>query len=187
MAEGDSGRRPLISVIGQGDVAGDDPRYDLAVNLGRALVDNGFRIITGGYGGIMEGASLGARQSENYREGDIIGILKGFDPTSANRYVDVSICTGFNFARNQIIASSDGVVAVGGGAGTLSEIAMAWQLGRLIIALRVDGWSGEVADRPLDGRKRYSDIPDDRIYGADDEHGVVEILSRHLARYMHEY
>jgi uncharacterized protein (TIGR00725 family) len=99
----------------------------------------------------------------------------------------VPICTGFHFARNQIIACSDAVVAVGGGAGTLSEIAMAWQLGRLIIACRVDGWSGKIADNPLDSRKRYRDLPDDRIYGADDEREVIELLRRYLGLYMNLY
>lgn len=183
----DPKRRPMIAVIGQGDIPVDDPRYDLAVKLGGALIDNEYRLVTGGYGGIMEGASFGARQSGKYREGDVIGILKGFDPKASNEYVDVPICTGFNFARNQIIAGSDAVIAIGGGAGTLSEIAMAWQLGRLIIAYRVTGWSGKIADEPLDERIRYDDIPDDNIYGVDDENQVLELLKKYLVIHMDRY
>jgi len=180
-------RRPIIAVIGHGDIQKGDPRYDLSIKLGKSLIDNGYRVITGGYGGIMEGASIGARSSDSYREGDVIGVLKGFDPSDANMYVDVPICTGLNLARNQIIAGSDAVIAIGGGAGTLSEIAMAWQLRRLIIAYRVEGWSGKVADEPLDNRIRFDDIPDDRIHGVDDDTGTIGLLRKHLVSYMDRY
>jgi uncharacterized protein (TIGR00725 family) len=184
---GEDPGRPLISVIGQGDVPVDDPRYDLAVKLGKALIDKGYRLVTGGYGGIMEGASMGARQSDKYTEGDVIGILKGFDRKASNRYVDIPITTGFGIARNQIVAGSDAVIAIGGGSGTLSEIAMAWQLGRLIIAYRVEGWSGKLADRTVDGRIRYPDIDDDMVYGVDGETDAVLMLDRYLTLYMDHY
>ncbi len=53
-----------------------------------------------------------------------------------------------------MVASADAVVAVGGGAGTLSEIALAWQFGKPIIALDLgEGWSAELAGRAVDGRR----------------------------------
>jgi predicted Rossmann-fold nucleotide-binding protein len=50
------------------------------------------------------------------------------------------------------VSSAAVVIALDGGAGTLSEIAMAWQLGRPVIALTATGWAGELAGRCLDAR-----------------------------------
>ena len=55
-------------------------------------------------------------------------------------------------------------------------MAHAWAMRRLVIAYKVRGWSGELADRKLDERLRYSDIPDDRIYGVITEKEAISIL-----------
>ena len=68
--------------------------------------------------------------------------------------------------RNSIVAHADAVIAIGGGAGTMSEICLAWIYRRLIVALRVDGWSGKIADQRVDERVRYPNEPDDRVFGA---------------------
>lgn len=123
--------------------------------LGRALVDAGFRIINGGLGGVMEAASRGARSSAAWREGDVVGVIPGYDKSAVSEHVDVCVATGMGWARNVIIvASADVVIAVGGGSGTLSEIAFAWQLGKPVVALDTgDGWSHELAGRALDDRR----------------------------------
>jgi hypothetical protein len=54
---------------------------------------------------------------------------------------------------------------------------------RLIIALRVDGWSGQLADQRLDHRIRYPEKPDDSIFGADTASDVIKILNEHLSEY----
>ena len=176
-------KRPLIAVIGDGsDSSINQEKKQLAEKLGSALISNGYRIICGGLGGVMNAVARGARMSPTYTEGSLIGILPGFDPTDANESVDISIPTGLQYARNIIVANADAVVAIGGGAGTLSEIALAWSLKRLIIGYRVEGWSGELADRKIDNRTRYPNIPDDRIYGVTSETEVIKILEN-LERY----
>lgn len=130
----------------------------------------------------MVAVSKGAHLSKKYREGDVIGILPGTDKNSANEFVDIPIPTGLGIGRNMIITNSDAVIAVGGGAGTLSEIAFAWQKGKLIIGMDVEGWSSEVADKRLDGRLR-NNIPDDRIYKATTPREAVEILKEKLPDY----
>ena len=180
------GRRPMIAVIGNGSIGPDDMAYKIAESVGELIIDHGYRLLTGGLGGVMEAASRGARSSGRYKEGDIIGILPGPDPDDANEYVDVAIPTGIGIARNMIVTNADAVIAVGGGSGTLSEIAFAWQKGKLLIAMDVPGWSKEMAGRRIDDRIRYGDIPEDRIFSAAAASEAVDILAEMLPRYMKE-
>lgn len=128
----------------------------------------------------MEAACRGARSSSRYREGDTIGIVPGHDPREANPFVDVAIASGLDHGRNSIVAHADAVVAIGCGAGTLSEICFGWTCKRLVIALRVEGWSGRLADQRVDDRSRYPDIPEDRVYGSEDPTHVLSLLDRQL-------
>jgi hypothetical protein len=76
------------------------------------------------------------------------------------------------------------VVAIGGGAGTLSEIAMAWQLFRLIIGFNnVDGWSKELSGKKLDKRVRYESIADDCVYGVHDINECLAMIKKNIDRY----
>lgn len=149
------GRRQLIAVIGGNVSTATDDDLIIAEELGCALVDAGFRVLTGGLGGVMEAASRGARTSQNYREGDVIGVIPGLNK-EASPHCDIVIATGMHYARNQVIvASADAVVAIGGGAGTLSEIAFSWQLGKPIYAFQSKvGWSGKLGGSAIDDRPR---------------------------------
>lgn len=144
--------RPILSIIGSASV---NPEQEAASEvLGRLAVEAGFRICCGGRTGVMAAACRGARSASNYREGDTIGIMMNYDPASANAWVDIAIPTGMGFSRNTIVvAAGQVVVAVAGGAGTLSEIALAWQLGRPVIALCVGGWAERMAGQKLDHRQ----------------------------------
>ncbi len=147
-------RRRLLAVIGDASAPEDDPRYVGARALGRLAVDAGFRVVTGGHGGVMEAASRGAHESERYREGDVIGILPGPDGAQANPWVDIALPTGLGHMRNGLVARADVVVAVGGGAGTLNEMTFAWMHQRPLVALDVGvGWSSEMAGRTFDQRQ----------------------------------
>jgi uncharacterized protein (TIGR00725 family) len=95
---------------------------DLAFEVGRGLAERDAVLICGGLTGVMEHAARGARAAG----GLTIGLLPDDDVNDANEYIDISIATGFGHARNAILArTADGVVALGGGLGTLSEIALA--------------------------------------------------------------
>ena len=176
-------RRYIIAVIGDGSADRRSAIYAIAEELGRALISAGYRVLTGGLGGVMEAASKGASLSPDYREGDIIAVLPGYDPAGANRYADICIATGLGVSRNAIVANSDAVIAVGGGAGTLSEIALAWSFGRPVIAFRTEGWSGKLADESPDEKIRHPDIEDDRIYGASSAEEAINILTERLPEY----
>ena len=150
--------------------------YVAARELGRLLIDAGFRVMTGGLCGVMEAASRGAHESACYREGDTIGLLPQGDPGEANPWVDIVLPTGMGHARNSLVASGDARVAVGGGAGTLSEIAFAWMFKRPVIALDAPGWSREMGGRTLDHRRR----PDGRVLTAASPAEVVAVLQERL-------
>ena len=89
-------------------------------------------MLCGGLGGVMEAAAQGAASAG----GTVVGILPGPDRTAANPHVTIAIATGLGEARNAVLtAAADAVIAIGGGWGTLSEIALARQRGRPVIAL----------------------------------------------------
>jgi uncharacterized protein (TIGR00725 family) len=131
----------------------------------------------------MEAACRGARSSKKYASGDTVGILPGHDPDKANEFVDIVLPSGLDHVRNTIVSHADAVIAVGGGAGTLTEIGFAWINKRLVIGLRIEGWSGRLADQRVDDRQRYPDEPDDRIYGSDSADEAIRILGEKLPRY----
>lgn len=144
-------RRFIAAVIGSVRITPEEAA--VAEALGRSLVDVGFRVVTGGLGGVMEAACRGAHASPAYQRGDTLGILPTYAASDANPWVDIPICTGLNHARNLVVvATADVVLIVGGRAGTLSEIALAWQLGRPLIAVDTPGWGRDLAGAQLDDR-----------------------------------
>jgi uncharacterized protein (TIGR00725 family) len=126
-----SSRRRLVAVCGESDPQ--TPLADLAFELGRGIAQRDAVLLCGGLTGVMEHAARGARAAG----GLTIGLLPGDDPDEANEYIQVAIGTGLGHARNAILArTADGVVAVGGGLGTLSEIALALRNGRPTIGIQ---------------------------------------------------
>jgi uncharacterized protein (TIGR00725 family) len=173
----------LISIVGDRDVEIGSIKFEIALRISRSLVDHGYRVLTGGVGTLSRAVYKGAVLSDKYEDCSVISIVPGFDPTPAIGLSDIQIATGLDEFRNVITANSDAVVAIGGGAGTLSEIAFAWSLKRLIICVDVDGWSRELAGRRIDNRIRYPDIEEDQCFPALDEREVMDILSKYLSYY----
>ena len=119
-------------------VLGGDGDAGIARAVGAAIARSGALLACGGGEGVMRAAAEGARAAG----GDVIGILPGRDPAWANEFVNIPIATGLGEARNCVLATcSDAVIAVGGGAGTLSEIAFALKLGKVVVAI-ASPWSG---------------------------------------------
>lgn len=120
----------LIAVIGAAEC---EPFVaTMATEVGRGIADMGAVLVSGGRSGVMEAASRGAKE----RGGKTVGILPGDKPFPGNPHVDIPILTNLGAARNGIIVQSAAVViAVGGGYGTLSEIALALKAGKSVIGL----------------------------------------------------
>jgi uncharacterized protein (TIGR00725 family) len=162
-------------------------KWDIAEELGEKLTTAGYRIMTGGLGDLPKAIAKGARKSPNYTNGTLIAILPGFDPSIAQDYADIVIATGMDQTRNLIVANSDAIIAIGGGAGTLSEIASAWSLKRLIIAFDQPGWSSTLADKRIDERNRYPEIPEDKVYRVTDCTEALDKLKKYLPKYTHRH
>lgn len=176
--------RKMISILGDSAIERGGDKYNFAFELGKALVDNGYRVASGGLMGVMEAVFEGAHASKFYREGDTVAISPSFDRGRANPYADIVIATGLDIYRNVIVANSDAVVVVGGGSGTLAEIATAWSLKRLMLAYAdADGWSGQLADKRVDKRIRYENIPEDRVYGVHTADEAIAILEKYIGQY----
>ena len=176
-------RRMIVSVVGDTRCAPDGDKYKLALELGKTLVDNGYRVLTGGGDGIMKAAHHGAHLSKKYRDGDTIAMLPQADHNEANAYADICIGTGLDLTRDMIVANSKVVIAIGGGAGTLNEMSQAWLRSRMIIGYtNVKGWSANLAGQKLDNRQRYNSV-DDVVWPVTSAKEVIETINKYLPMY----
>ena len=143
-----------VSVIGPSEKLCSPEIYAFAEQLGICLANKGIGIVCGGKLGIMEAVCKGAKSARDTFHGATVGIIPDEDAAAANGYCDIVIPTGMGFARNVLVVrAGEAVIALGGGAGTLSEIAYAWQFGKPICAvIGYGGYSEELAGRVLDQR-----------------------------------
>jgi uncharacterized protein (TIGR00725 family) len=119
-----------VSVIGAGECC--PTIYNEALALGRLLAKEGYTVICGGRGGVMEAVAQGVAMMG----GTTIGILPGRDIKEANKYITYPIATSLGEMRNfLVVLNGDVVVAVSGRYGTLSEIALAKKINKKVIAL----------------------------------------------------
>ena len=116
-----------------------------AERLGRRLAEGGAVVICGGGPGVMEAVCRGARAAG----GTTVGVLPGLDRAEGNPYLTVSLPTGLGQGRNLLLVrSSDALVAVGGGFGTLSEIGLALRTRTPVVGLAT--WSLHLDARAVD-------------------------------------
>ena len=124
----------IIAVIGDSSFSAEENK--LAETVGELLAQQGAIVICGGLGGVMEVVCRGAKS----KGGLTVGVLPGEDSSMANPWVDIPIVTGVGYARNMaVVKSAQAVIAIGGGYGTLSEIAYALKRGIPVIGLNT--WS----------------------------------------------
>ncbi|MCE1179380.1 MAG: TIGR00730 family Rossman fold protein [Micrococcales bacterium] len=141
---------PAVSVFGSARSRPGDAAYDVGVQVGAALADAGYAVITGGGPGAMEAANKGALEAGGTSVG--LGIELPFE-TGLNDYVDVGINFRYFFARKTMFVKyAEGFVVLPGGMGTLDELFEAItlvQTGKVtsfpIVLMGVDYWSGLLA------------------------------------------
>jgi uncharacterized protein (TIGR00725 family) len=123
----DCRRRTIIGVMGGADPNLGTEILREAEETGRLIASAGAVLLCGGRTGVMEAAARGAK---SLACGETLAILPGSDPEKANPHMDWVVATGMGNGRNIInILSSDAIIAFPGGAGTLSEIALAIKCG----------------------------------------------------------
>ncbi len=126
-------RKKIIGVMGGSSCTKEE--YEIAYGVGRVIGERGYILLCGGGRGVMEGVSRGA-----FDVGGItIGIMPGsnYKESPPNPYIKIPIFTGMSDGRNSInVKSSDLVIAIGGGWGTLSEIALALKNEKKVIIFK---------------------------------------------------
>ncbi len=119
-----------IAVVGGAECSA--RTYQIARETGAEIAKRGAVLLCGGGSGVMEASSKGAVENK----GVAIGILPGNSNYEGNNYLTFSIATGLGEARNAVIArSADGVIAISGEYGTLSEIALAMKMGKPVVGI----------------------------------------------------
>lgn len=145
------------------------PVFKEAYKIGKLLAKKQAVLVCGGKGGIMEYASKGAKEYG----GTTVGIVKGDKRYTANKFIDIEIVTNMGSTSEEaiLVSSCDGIIAIGGGAGTLEEISIAYRKNITIVALtNIEGWSKDLAGKYLDRRETV------KIYGAGNSKEAVKIL-----------
>jgi uncharacterized protein (TIGR00730 family) len=120
--------RKIVAVFGGRAPQAGSADYEQARALGQALAQTGYVVMTGGYGGTMEAASRGAKEAG----GRVIGVTVGrFDESGLrpNAWLDEEVKFPDLFQRlHYLVTTSAAIVALRGGVGTLSEVALTWSL-----------------------------------------------------------
>jgi len=163
-----------ILVIGHDD-AGCTPDHEkMAYETGKEIAKSGAVLITGGLGGVMKAASHGAHDAG----GLAVGIIPQNDASFANQYCDIIIPTGMGHTRDFLTAlSADGVIVIGGGSGTLTEICASYVHKKPIAALKNSaGVAGKYADQYLDHRNYV------KIVGVDSPKEAVKYILEQIAK-----
>lgn len=120
----------LIGVVGSG---GEDKELNaIAAEVGRLIALAGCVLVNGGLAGVMLSSAKGAKHAG----GTTIGLLPGAFASDANPFIDIAVPTGMGEMRNALIVrSASAVIAIGGGYGTLSEVALALKTGVPVVGV----------------------------------------------------
>ncbi|MCZ0754288.1 TIGR00725 family protein [Anoxybacillus sp. J5B_2022] len=138
-----------IAVIGQSGDIPEDVRK-MAEAVGGEIAKRKAVLLTGGGSGVMEAASKGAKEAG----GLVIGILAGDRTDVANDYLDVPITTGlhFDFRSLILVHSSDALIMIRGGNGTLGELSAAYMNRKPVVIIETTGgWAAKIKEVVYEG------------------------------------
>lgn len=126
-----------VAVFGSSEPLPGDPLYEEGREVGRLLAGDGWRIVTGGYGGVMEAASRGAREAQ----GSVLGVATPiFHGRRTNPYLtQILTVPDLQDRMRALVEIADAYVVLWGKSGTLAEAALVWALLR----------AGSLAPRPV--------------------------------------
>jgi len=120
------GKESIVTVFGSSRPRAGDAEYEEARALGRALAKHGFAVCSGGYGGVMEAVSRGAKEAG----GKTYGVTaEFFRAAKLNPWIDVEVrMKTWEERLFELIRLAHGFVACKGGTGTLVELAVVWEM-----------------------------------------------------------
>lgn len=161
-------KKRQILVVGNNDNGCTPESEKLAYDVGTEIAKSNSVLITGGLGGVMRAACRGAQESG----GTTVGIIPQDDSSHANEFCDIVIPSGMGLTRDFLNAlSADGVIVIGGGSGTLSEICAAYMYKKPIVALKNSGGiASNYADKYLDHRKNV------KIFGVETPQQAIKYV-----------
>jgi hypothetical protein len=151
-------RKIVIGVMGAAQC--DEEIYQQAYRVGRLIAERGAVLLCGGLSGVMEASAKGAKDAG----GLTVGVLPGSSERESrpNPYIDVAIFTGMSDARNAInVRSSDVIIAISGGYGTLSEIAHGLKIGKPVVLLH--SWRFESETITAEPLVRVAQSPEEAV------------------------
>src|SRR3984893_9646714 len=121
-----------VTIFGGSRVEPDSDEYLAAQQLGRALAERGFTVVTGGYNGVMEAVSRGAKEAGGHVIGVTVDVIaKNFEGVP-NAFVDQELRTAALLERiDRMVELGAAYVVLPGGAGTLAELGIVWNLALL--------------------------------------------------------
>src|SRR5208282_4498643 len=116
----------IVTVFGSSRPREGHADYEEARLLGCALAERGFAVCTGGYGGVMEAVSRGAKEAG----GKTYGVTaEFFSAAKVNSWIDREVrMKTWEERLFELIRLGDGFVACKGGTGTLVELAVVWEM-----------------------------------------------------------
>lgn len=149
-------RRNVVAIVGSAGAIPSALRQAVE-SLAVGLASAGFDLVTGGMDGVMRAAARGHARAGSPT--NLIHVEPGWDrPWQRNPHPAAALRTNMGSMRNHLVVrAADLVVAVSGGAGTLSEVALAWQEAKPLAALGgFGGWSERLAGSLLDVRSDFA-------------------------------
>lgn len=147
---------------------------DLARETGKLIAEKGASLFCGNLTGVLEAALAGAKEA-----GGTTVVVAPYDNKKVNlKYVDVYIASSLNwFAREpSLVNSLDGAIVVGGGVGTLTEMAYAWWQEIPLVILKTGELSDQYIGKWFDKRKQH------KIVGAKTPKEAVELLWKEIKK-----
>lgn len=125
MSSSEKRHKKIVTVFGSSRPREGDPHYSVARELGSALARRGFVVCSGGYGGVMEAASRGAKEAG----GETFAVTSEFFRSRTNQWVDEELrVKTWQERLFELIHRGSGYVACPGGTGTLVELAVVWEM-----------------------------------------------------------
>jgi uncharacterized protein (TIGR00730 family) len=181
----------IVTVFGSSRPIAGDAEYEEARELGKLLAERGFAVCSGGFGGVMEAVSRGAKEAD----GRTYGVTAEFFKRNANEWVDTEVrMETWDERLFELVRLADGFAVCKGGTGTLVELAVVWEmLNKSVIARKPivvvgDFWQPildrvrevEQAPQPSTEKRVWGEANGNLVYSAANPEEAAEYLANRL-------